>query len=148
MFSLRMSLNDKEVSLQPDDKLKDFFDEEQDITQAWSTTITSTEPLPYSPLAMVTGYITRPRNKEKKGYKDTTKLEAVSWKLHHNPKRALGLILGQTPYQVGLELITSDNEFNRATLQAPSECHDLESSFQLSSTSSFSIYKRTRQVPF
>jgi hypothetical protein len=53
MFSLRMSPGDKEVCFRPDDKLNAFFDEEQDITQAWSTTIT--EPLPYSPLAMVTG---------------------------------------------------------------------------------------------
>jgi hypothetical protein len=76
MFFLRMSPSDKEVRLQPDDKLNVFFDEDRDDTQAWSATIT--EPLPYSPLAMVTGYITRPWDKEKKGYKDTTKLEAVS----------------------------------------------------------------------
>jgi len=112
MFFLRMSPSDEEVRLQPDDKLKVFFNGEQDSTQAWSATIT--EPVPYSPLAMVTGYITRPWDEEKECYKDTIKLEAVSWKLLHNPKRALGIILGQTPYRVRLELVTSDEEFNRS----------------------------------
>jgi hypothetical protein len=112
MFFLRMSPSDKEVRLQPNDKLNVLFDEEQDITQAWSATIT--EPMPYSPLAVVTGYITRPWNREKKGYKNTTELKAVSWKVLHNPQRALDIILGQTPYQVGLRLVASDNEFTRS----------------------------------
>ena len=112
MFFLRMSPSDKEVRLQPDDKLNVFFNGEQDSTQAWSATIT--EPLPYSPLDMVTGYITRPWDEEKKDYKDTTKLKAVSWKVLHNPQRALGIILGQTPYQAGLRLVTSNTEFGRS----------------------------------
>jgi len=112
MFFLRMSPSDKEVRLQPGDKLNVFFDREQDITQAWNATVTG--PLPYSPLAMATGYITRPWDEEKEGYMDTAELEAVSWKVLHNPQRALGIILGQTPYQVGLRLVTSDEEFDRS----------------------------------
>jgi hypothetical protein len=58
MFFLRLINGDNEIRLLPDNKLLVFLDEENDITKAWNAIII--KPLSYSPLIIITGYITRP----------------------------------------------------------------------------------------
>ena len=112
MFFLRTASSDEEVRLLPNDKLAVSFDKERDVTMAWNATVV--EPLPYSPLSVVTGYITRPWDKEAKAYKDTRDLKMVPTTRLKDRRQALRRIMSQEPYQVGLRLITSDEPFRRS----------------------------------
>ena len=128
-FFLEMPV-DEEVRLLPGDKLQVFLDEEQDVTKALNATIT--EPLPFSPINQVTGWITRPWNKEARDYKDKRDLKAISWQRLNDVSRATYLIMKQPPHEVGLQLITSDKPYSRsiAALEALNKIYSSTQSTQ------------------
>jgi hypothetical protein len=112
MFFLRMPDIDTDVRLLPYDKLQIFFDEgEHDQKKGWKAVVI--EPLPYSPLATITGFVTRPWDKKAKDYLDKRELRMIPWQDLKSPKEALHQILTQQPYQVGVEIETSDQDFGR-----------------------------------
>ena len=84
-FFLEMPVYE-EVRLLPGDKLQVFLDEVQDEDKAWNATIT--EPLPFSPVNQVTGWITRSWNKETRDYKDKRGLKAIPWQRLNDVSRA------------------------------------------------------------
>src|SRR2546430_250663 len=104
MFFLRMPSTDMEVRLLPDDKLLVGFGEEDvDLPTAWTATIT--EPLPYSPLATVTGFITGPWDSTAGEYKDNRELNMISWRDFNSPKESLRLIMAQDPTRVRIKIV-------------------------------------------
>jgi hypothetical protein len=121
---------DEEVCLLPGDKLQVSLDKEQDVTKAWNATIT--EPLPFSPISQVTGWITRPWNKEARDYKDKPDLRAIPWQHLNNVSRANYVIMKQPPHEVKLRVITSDGPYRRsiAALEALNQIYSNTQSTQ------------------
>jgi hypothetical protein len=90
MFFLRMPSSDTDVRILPDDKLLVLFEEgELNLKKAWTATVT--EPLPYSPLATITGFITRPWDNTTGEYRDKRELKMIPWKDLKGPKESLRL---------------------------------------------------------